>query len=257
MLAVLFLDSTRQIIKNKNMYKTKLLKKQDVAEGTMAFTVEKPAGFEFKAGQSIDLFLINPPETDAEGNKRAFSLVSAPQDPELMIATRMRDTAFKRVLKNLPEGTELDLDGPWGDLTLHNDTSKTAVFLVGGIGVTPFHSMVKDAALRKLLHKIVMFYSNRRPEDAAFLSELTELQQQNPNYKLVATMTEMDKSQQPWSGETGYITGEMVKKYLGDALNSSIYYIAGPPAMVAAMRKLANEIGINDDYIKTEEFVGY
>src|SRR5215471_20968555 len=74
---------------------TVLRKREQVAEGTMAFHFDKPAGFEFRAGQSLDWSLINPPETDAEGNTRAFSIASAPFDPDLMIATRMRDTAFK------------------------------------------------------------------------------------------------------------------------------------------------------------------
>jgi len=223
----------------------------------MAFYFEKPAGFEYKSGQSMDLTLIEPPKTDAEGNTRAFSYASAPYEDYLMITTRMRQTAFKDVLKDLPAGHELQFDGPFGSMTLHNDTAKAAVLLAGGIGITPFHSMVKQAANQKLPHKLFLFYSNRRPEDAAFLKELQDLQQANPNYKLIATMTDMAKSAQPWTGETGYINGEMLKKYLGDAMGSAIYYLAGPPQMVAALKKVLNEAGVNDDYIKFEEFAGY
>lgn len=75
-----------------------LTRREEVAEGTMAFHFAKPTDFQFRAGQSIDLTLLNPSQTDAEGNTRAFSLASAPFDPHMMIATRMRDTAFKRVL---------------------------------------------------------------------------------------------------------------------------------------------------------------
>ncbi len=86
-------------------YTTKLKSKKVIAEGTEAFIFEKPAGFEFKSGQTIDLTLINPPETDAEGNTRTFSIASAPHEEDLMIATRMRDTAFKRVLGKMEPGT--------------------------------------------------------------------------------------------------------------------------------------------------------
>ena len=84
-----------------------LRKREEVAEGTMAFHFDKPAGFEFRPGHAIDWTLLNPPETDGEGNTRAFSIASAPFDPDLMIATRLRDTAFKRVLRSMPFGAEV------------------------------------------------------------------------------------------------------------------------------------------------------
>ena len=94
------------------IYKVKLKAREEIAAGTMAFHFEKPEGFSYKAGQFADYTLINPPETDAEGNTRGFSLASAPYEDDLMSATRMRDTAFKRVLKTMPLGTELTLDAP-------------------------------------------------------------------------------------------------------------------------------------------------
>ena len=222
----------------------------------MLFRFEKPAGFSYKAGQSIDLTLINPPETDAEGNTRAFSLASAPADTHLAIATRMRDTAFKRVLKNMVSGTELSIEGPFGDMTLHENTKRSAVFLAGGIGITPFHAMAVDAAQRNLPHKITLFYSNRRPEDAAFLEELVHLPEKNPNFTFVGTMTEMSASTREWSGEQGYINATMLEKYV-DQASIPIYYIAGPAAMVAAMRNMLNESGVSNDDIRAEEFSGY
>jgi ferredoxin-NADP reductase len=138
-----------------------LLSRKEIAEGTMAFHFSKPQGFVVKAGQSVDLTLIEPPETDAEGNTRAFSLTSSPQEPELIIATRMRDTAFKRVLKSMHLGNRVKMDGPMGSFTLHKNASKPAVFLTGGIGITPFFSMAKSAAAEKLPHEIYLFYSNR------------------------------------------------------------------------------------------------
>jgi ferredoxin-NADP reductase len=240
----------------ENKYSIQLIKKETVAEGTMAFHFTKPEGFNFKPGQNADFFLIDPPETDAEGNKRTFSLVSTPSEKEIIFATRIRDTAFKHTIKNLPEGTTVEMEGPYGDMVLHNRSERPAVFLAGGIGITPFHSMIKDAAEHQLPHHIYLFYSNRRPEDAAFLQELVDLQKHNPNYKFIGTMTEMAKSQQPWDGETGYITADMLKKHLPN-LTDPIYYIAGPPAMVAALRKTLNEAEVLDDDIKTEEFIGY
>src|SRR6185369_4376998 len=88
-----------RVRKDMPIYKTVLRRKEEIADGTMAFHFEKPGGFVFKAGQFGDFTLINPGETDAEGNIRGFSLASAPYEADLMFATRMRDTAFKRVLK--------------------------------------------------------------------------------------------------------------------------------------------------------------
>ncbi len=234
----------------------KLVKKDAIAEGTMLFTFDRPKNFIYKAGQSVDLTLINPPETDAEGNIRSFSLVSAPFENQLSFATRMRDTAFKRFLHEMPLNTKLELAGPFGSFTLHKDSSKPAIFLVGGIGITPFYSMIKTASIGKLPHKIFLFYSNRRPEDTAFLSQLTDMQKDNPNYKLIATMSEMEKSKMKWTGETGYINKEMINKYFRYT-SEPIYYSAGPPEMVAAMRKILIDMGADEDNVRTEEFSGY
>lgn len=237
-------------------YKVKLKSKREIAEGTMAFHFDKPDGFTYKAGQSADWTLIDPDETDAEGNTRAFSLASAPYESDLMLATRMRDTAFKRVLKNMAPGTELTMEAPFGSFTLHNNAGIPAVFLTGGIGVTPVRSIILQAIHDRVPHRIFVFYSNRRPEDTAFLDELMQSQTENPNYTFVGTMTEMEKSNREWHGETGFIDKAMLLKSIDD-LTLPIYYLDGPPAMVSAMRKLLNEAGVDDDNIRTEEFAGY
>lgn len=237
-------------------YRVKLLNKTPVAEGTMAFSFAKPAGFSFKPGQSSDLTLLNPPETDAEGNVRTFSIVSAPSENNLTFATRMRDTAFKRVLRNMAPDTEIKLEGPMGSFNLHKNAAKPAALLAGGIGITPFMSMAREAARQKDPHQIYLFYSNRRPEDTAFLDELTTLSLQNANFHLVATMTEMEKSKQSWDGERGFIDAAMLKRHL-PALNGPVYYVAGPPAMVAAMRDMLVKAGVDEDDIRAEDFAGY
>jgi ferredoxin-NADP reductase len=238
------------------IYKVKLKRRQEIASGTMAFHFEKPEGFSYTAGQFGDVTLANPPETDAEGNTRTFTLASAPYEGDLMVATRMRDSAFKRVLKSMALGTEASLNAPDGSLTLHSDARIPAVFLSGGIGVTPVRSIVLQATHDKLPHKIVLFDSNRRPEDAAFLDELAEAQKRNPNFTLIGTMTEMEKSSKAWRGATGYVTQAMLLKSVHD-LSLPIFYISGPPAMVAAMRKILDDSGVKDDQIRTEEFAGY
>jgi len=155
-------------------FEAEFQKREEIAEGTMAFHFARPAGFEFKAGQSVNVGLVDPPETDAKGNRRSFSIVSAPYEQELVIATRMRDTAFKRVLRAMPKGTRVALRGPGGLFSMEEADSAPRVFLAGGIGITPFVSMLRQAAKERLARKLTLFYSNRRPEDAAFLDELID-----------------------------------------------------------------------------------
>jgi ferredoxin-NADP reductase len=172
--------------------------------------------------------LLNPPETDAEGNVRTFSIASAPFEDQLRFATRMRDTAFKRSLKKMPLGTVVNMDSAMGSFTLHKNSAKPAVFLAGGIGITPFSSIVRQADHDHAPHKLYLFYSNRRPEDAPFVEVLQNLEKTNPNFRFIPTMTDMPRSEETWNGETGRINPEMLSKYLND-LRGPIYYIAGPP----------------------------
>ena len=235
---------------------TSVTKREQIAEGTMAFHFAKPADFQFRPGQSMDLTLLSPPETDAEGNTRAFSIASAPFDNDLMIATRMRDTAFKRVLSKASPGLQVKIDHPGGSFVLHRKSEKPAVFLAGGIGITPFLSIIRQAGHDKSPHHIYLFYSNRRPEDAAFLDLLSEETKGNPNFQLIATMTKLDQSHREWTGAIGSINKDMLAKHL-PSLQGPIYYLAGPPAMVAAMRRMLIEAGADEDDIRTEEFAGY
>lgn len=243
-------------VASQTTYLVKLKDRREVAERTMAFQFEKPEGFTFKTGQSIDMTLINPSETDGEGNGRAFSIASAPDEGMLLVATRMRDTAFKRVLGAMPIGSQVKIEGPFGNFVLHHNQARAAVFLAGGIGITPFRSILLRAEREHLSHRLFLFYSNRRPEDAPFLEELQTMQRHNRNYTFVATMTDMGRSHRPWQGETGVITSEMLTKYV-KSVASPIYYLAGPPGMVNTMRTLLNGMGVDDDDIRTEEFAGY
>jgi ferredoxin-NADP reductase len=233
-----------------------LLRREVVAEGTMSFYFNKPTNFQVKPGRYLDCSLVDPPETDAEGNIRTFSIASAPAEKELMVATRMRDTAFKRVLKTMPLGSQLKMDGPLGSFTLHNNASRPAVFLAGGIGVTPFRSMIVNAAREGLGRPIVLFYSNRRPEDSAFLQELQQIGSRNKNCQTICVMSKMANSQRPWQGATGYIDKAILARFVPDVA-AAIYYIAGPPAMVAAMKETLTGVRANEDDVRSEDFAGY
>lgn len=237
-------------------YFARLKKRDQVAEGTMAFHFEKPAGFEFIAGQFVAIALIDPPETDDEGNTRVFSIASAPYEHDLMVATRMRDTAFKRVLGVMKLGTEVRVQGPFGNLTVQKRSDQPIILLAGGIGITPFRSIVFQAAEERAAHRLFLFYSNRRPEDAAFINELEALEKIDSNYKLIATMTGQGESVRQWRGERGFIDATMLGKVVSN-LTEANYYVAGPPTMVESMKKLLQSLGVADNLIRAEQFAGY
>ena len=237
-------------------YRIRLQSRCEVADRTLGLQFDRPAGFSFKAGQFVEMTIVDAPESDALGNGRAFSIASAPHEDGLLFATRMRDSAFKRALAAMNPGAVVRIDGPFGDLVLHNNPRRPAVLLAGGIGITPFRSIVLRAAKEILPHQIFLFYSNRRLTDAPFLEELRALETANPNYRFVATMTEPQTPQYPWRGERGRITADMLSRFLKDAV-SPVYYIAGPPAMVSGLRAVLNSLGVDDDDIRVEEFAGY
>jgi ferredoxin-NADP reductase len=237
-------------------YEAGLQGREEIATGTMAFHFEKPTGFTFKPGQAIDVVLLAPTASDAQSARHAFSLVSAPYESELVVATRMRDTAFKRALKALPVGSRLAIEGPFGSLTLHNDRARPAVFIAGGIGITPFMSMLRQATRDRLPQDLLLLYTNRRPEDTAFLAELKELERKNETFRLIATITEPGDLRCPWDRETGLIDGPFIKRAVVD-LSKPIYYVAGPPGLVEGMRRALSGAGIDDDDIRSEDFHGY
>lgn len=230
--------------------------RESVAERTLAFRFSKPAGFEFFAGQAVDVELADPSRPEAEVLKHTFSLTSAPRETELTIATRMRDSPFKRLLGTLPVGAHARLEGPFGSFTLDKDRHRPAVFIAGGIGITPFRSILRDELPKAERAPIVLFYSNPRPPDAAFLDELQTLAVKTERLILVATMTKMEGSSVTWRGETGRITPQLLDRHTRN-LAAPVYYVVGPPAMVGGIREMLASIGIQESDVRSEEFFGY
>jgi ferredoxin-NADP reductase len=237
-------------------YKVSLQAHKTLCAGTTAFYFEKPEGYKFEPGQFANFTLMTPTETDLQGNTRTLSIASAPHERNLMVAMRLRATAFKRTLNSLPVGTELLLQGPYGSMTLPKNGARPAVLLAGGIGITPFRSFIWNAAESLSPRRILLFYSVRVPEEAAFLEELQEMEHYNGRYKLICTVTQPEKAKMPWRGETGRISIQMLSKWIPD-LSVPIYYIAGPPGMVTGARQMLISSGIAEEDIRAEEFFGY
>jgi ferredoxin-NADP reductase len=230
--------------------------RDSLCDGTTGLYFEKPKGFEFKPGQFANFTLDSVITTDAGGITRSLSIASAPHEKDLMVAMRMRDTGFKRIASALPIGSSFLIDGPYGDLVLHRDVTRPSVFLAGGIGITPFRSMIRHATEGGGGREILLFYSVRRLEEAAFMDELQEIQGLNRGFEFIPTITHPEGIPRHWRGEVGHITEAMLRSWIPD-FEDPIFYVAGPPGMVAGMREMLAVAGAPDDNIRAEEFAGY
>jgi ferredoxin-NADP reductase len=211
--------------------------------------------YQFRPGQHADFSFLHPSPEQEGDNSRTFSLANSPQDKgQIVIALRMRQTPFKSALKAAPLGTNFKVSRARGSFTRHRDLTRPAVFLAGGIGITPMRSILHWAAKQRLPHKLFLFYSNRHLEDAAFLREFEDLATQNPYFRFIPTLTGIDSP--AWHYEHGPIDHSLLTQYLQN-LNGPVYYAAGPSGMVSAMAGLLHGSGVSDDDIKTEEFGDY
>ncbi len=226
---------------------------------------------DYTAGQ-FAFFDIGEVYNDPKGPIRHFTLSSSPTENFIMFSTRIRDSPYKKRLSNLENGTKVKVRGPEGKFVLHQDYTKPAVFLSGGIGVTPFRSMIKYATDNQLPLKIIMFDSNRDRNNILFKKEFDEWASLNKNLKIIYTISDnKDQNDEQsssslsrtatddWKGEYGRINKAMILKYIDtNRLNNSIFYICGPPSMLKAMQILLQEdLKIPKERIKIEEFTGY
>jgi ferredoxin-NADP reductase len=237
-------------------FRSRLVSREIVAEQTLALRFTRAPGFRFLAGQYLDITVINAPEQDAEGPMRSFSIASAPDEPELLVVMRMRDTAFKRTLAGLEPGAEVILEGPAGDFVLDAGEVRPRVFIAGGVGIAPFLSMLREARASARIGETILFYSNRRPEDTVFLQELEAIARELPGFRLVATMTRMAESAREWQGETAHVGTALLGRHLS-SVRGPVYYVCGAPTLIAGVRYELEHAGVAGDDIMIEMFGGY
>ncbi|CAM5189516.1 Ferredoxin-NADP reductase OS=Castellaniella defragrans OX=75697 GN=HNR28_000663 PE=4 SV=1 [Castellaniella defragrans] len=234
------------------IYDSRLTGKKEVAEGTMEFTFEKPKDFKFRAGQFFDIILNAAPGAEKKTYVHGFSFVNAPYEDHIAAVTRMRGTPFKNAIRDLPLNTPVKLDAVFGSFTLSKNEAKAAVFLIGGVGITPVRSMIAQATHDKTAHKITLLYANDTQARAPFIAELQQFARQNPNFTFVPVYTQEKVA----GAEHGRVDADMVRRHVPD-LASPIFYLSGPPGMVRAMRELLMSLDADEDNIRTEEFDGY
>lgn len=237
-------------------YDSTLLKREDAAERTMAVYVSKPEGYTFRPGQHCFIEVPDRGYHDERGLRRHFSIASSPAEPHLLFAMNRSESALKRTLSEMPPGAPLSVEGPLGSFALPEETEEPLVFLAGGIGITPFRSMTRHIAEAGTGHRVTLFYSNRKPEEAVFLDELEELARTHDDLRVVATMTRMHTSSLSWEGLTGRVDADLIRDRCPEWAHA-LHFVAGPPPMVEAMKQTLVDMGVASTKICAANFTGY
>ena len=205
--------------------------------------------FDFKAGQYAIMELdVNDTEN---GNTRSLSIASSPTENFLLFSTKISQSLFKQKFNNLNIGDKIKIKGPMGIFVL-DENAKNIIFLGGGIGITPFRDIIKYATDKKLPAKVALLYSNRTSDEICYRNEWPVFEKQNPNLKVVHTMTDDPN----WQGRKGRINDAMIREFCND-LNKTLFSICGPPGMVEGLSQLLKSMNVSQQNIKIEKFVGY
>lgn len=214
-----------------------------------SFRFARPKDLMYKAGQYMFVTI----KSDDKEIMHPFSISSSPTEEGYIEFTKKFTThEYSLALKEVKPGDWARIDAPHGKFTFEGEHPKIAL-LTGGIGITPFRSIIKNFADKQLDSNIVLFYGARQPNQIVFRDELEKLQSQNENLKLVFVVNEPDKD---WKGSVGNITDDLVKKEAPD-FKERIFYACGPPGMVQAMIKLMKDLGLPESQLKLESFAGY
>ena len=226
---------------------------REVAKGTLLvlFAVEDYPGY--RPGSYFWVELPDRGDNDEKGLRRHISLVTSPTERGVVgLATRLRDTAFKRTLASLEVGDEVQVEEPKGSFLLPEATDVPYVFVAGGIGITVFRSMLRFIRDERLPYEVTLVYSNRDRASTPFLEELGELERQIPGLRLVLTMTDDPE----WDGETRRIDPGVLRDHVGD-LGRPVFLVAGPPAMAEGVADALKADGVPEERVLADKFSGY
>ena len=228
--------------------------KREVAKGTVLAIFDLGGEHvEYRPGHYFWVELPDRGHQDEKGLRRHISIVTSPTEHGVLgLATRIRDTAFKRTLAELEVGDEVTVEEPKGSFVLPEDTSRDYVFVAGGIGITVFRSMLRYIADTGEPYRITLVFSNRDRESSAFLDEIQEFEERIPALRVVLTMTD----DEGWDGDTRRIDEAMLRDHLG-TLDGYVFLIAGPPGMAKGVEQMLKDAGVDEERVLADSFSGY
>ena len=227
--------------------------KRQVAKGTV-FVLFAVADYpDYRPGSYFWVELPDRGHDDEKGLRRHISLATSPTERGVVgLATRVRDTAFKRTLSELGVGDEVQVEEPKGSFLLPEDTGEEYVFVAGGIGITVFRSMLRFIADEGLPYRVTLVYSNRDRESSAFLDELEKLEQRIEGLRVILTMTD----EPGWAGETRHLDANVLGELVG-GLDGKVFLVAGPPQMAEAVADSLTAAGVPEERLLADKFSGY
>ncbi|MCP8305207.1 MAG: FAD-dependent oxidoreductase [archaeon] len=214
-----------------------------------SFRFHRPESLNYKPGQFMFLTI----KIEEKEARKHFTISSSPTEREFIEFTKkLTGHSFSDALDALKVGDWVEIEAPYGNFTFEGQFKKIGM-ISGGIGITPLRSICKYCTDMLLETKITLLYGNHTEKDIIFRKEFEEMQQQNKNLKVVFTVSEASES---WTGYTGRIDTDMIKKEVPD-YKERVFYICGPPGMVKAMANLLEELDVSKENIRKEIFPGY
>ncbi len=229
-----------------------------VANNTYDFVFENSRSFSFKPGQYME-WTLEHRDPDSRGNRRYFTIASSPTEPDVRIGVRFypEPSSFKNRMASLAKGEKLVAAQCAGDFVLPKDKEQRIVFIAGGIGVTPFRSMIKYLLDKNEKRPIIMLYSNKTVDDIAY-RDVFDGAEAALGIKTVYAVTDPDDgaSQKDWPITRGFIDANMIKREVPDYLLRT-FYISGPHSMINAFETVLRQMGVARSQIKTDFFPGF
>lgn len=229
-----------------------LAKKEKIVSNAWAFTFERPEHFDFLPGQYIRIF--DP--VVGETVFRDFTIASSPlQKESLLVIIKEGASEYKNHLFSVELGEGLVVDAPLGRFYLDDEETTPLVFIAGGVGITPFYSMIQFAK-EKLDIPMTLIASFSKREDVLFYDELKETEMNFKNLRIAYTLSQAEKPSLSWDFYTGRISERLIREYVAD-VSIPTFLISGSPSFVIDMEELLTSVGISSRQIRIEVFLGF
>jgi len=229
--------------------RVRVLSSRQLTPTTHGIRIEKPRGFTFRPVQYVGLEIATPHGSE----EYPMSLASSPTRDYLEFGARISPSPWKEGFRALSPGDEVEVDGPYGHFVL--DESRDAVFVAGGIGVTPLKGMVEYIADMNWSHEAVLVFSNQREDEIVYRDELDALVRINPRFRALHTLTQ-EPPESKWSGRRGRLDAPLLAE-AGKSLRDPTWYVCGSPRMVHSAVGMLYGLGVAEARIDYEAFFGY
>lgn len=243
------------VVSPKRRLALRLRKRARLAPDIVEFIFRPSEKLAFAPGQYME-FTLGHPATDERGNRRYFTLASSPTENQIRLGVRFypQGSSFKRALARLDGRTDVLAGQLAGDFTLPEDATRKLAFIAGGIGVTPFRSMLKYLIDTGQRRDIIMLYANRAPQEIVYQDVLAEAQARL-GARICYTLTDPAAVPRGWQGAQGRVDGRMIAALIPD-YRERLFYLSGPPAMVRATEHALSRLGVPRSRIKLDSFSG-